>query len=165
MPGATDDRDLMRMGCFSAVLLGEDPGEQLLLSDGLHNLRLEIRQGTLLAGPVRLRIRFEGLTALDAPLLTLRRLVAFHRLGRMPRQLFPRDPRVDRAILTLRAWDAHCAGAGQREIAALLLGSPRADSDWQGPSDYLRSRVKRLLRAARATVRGNWRRLLRDPRS
>jgi hypothetical protein len=165
VPGATDERDLLRTGCFSAMLRGDDPAEQVLFSDGLHNLRLEVQRGTLLAGPVQLRFRFEGLVGIEPSLLTLRRLVAFLRLGRMPRQLFPRDPRIDRSILTLRAWDAHCAGASQREIAAALFGRADSGSDWNGPSDYLHSRVKRLLRAARAMARGDWRRLLRDPRS
>lgn len=61
VPGVADERDLLRTGCFSAVLLGEDPAEQVLFSDGLHNLRLEVQSGTLLAGPVRLRFRFDGM--------------------------------------------------------------------------------------------------------
>lgn len=162
--GAARDGDVLRMGCFSAVLLGEDPGEQILLSDGLHNLRLEIRHGSLLAGPVQLRFHLQGLSAIDPPLLALRRLAAFHRLGRMPGQLYPPDPRIGRAILALRAWDAHSAGASQREIAAMLFGGSRAAADWQGPSDYLHSQVKRLLRKGRAMVRGDWRRFLRGAR-
>lgn len=161
VPGAIGERDLLRTGCFSAMLLGEDPAEQVLFSDGLHNLRLEVQRGTLRAGPVQLRFRFEGLIGVEAPLLTFRRLVAFHRLGRMPRQLYPRDPRIERSILSLRAWDAHCAGASQREIAAALFGKADSDRAWDGPSDYLHSRVKRLLHAARGMVRGDWRRLLR----
>jgi len=162
--GARGDGDVLHMGCFSAVLQGEDPGEQVLLSDGLHNLRLEIRHGSLLAGPVQLQFRLEGLSAIDPLLLTLRRLAAFHRLGRMPRQLYPPDPRIGRAILTLRAWDAHNAGASQREIAAMLFGGARTAADWQGSSDYLHSQVKRLVRKGRAMVRGDWRRLLRGTR-
>lgn len=161
VPSVADDRDLLRSGCFSAVLLGADPTEQVLFSDGLHNLRLEIQSGSLLAGPVQLRFRLEGLGGIDAPLLTLRRLVALHRLGRMPRQLFPRDRRIDRGILTLRAFDAWSAGATRREIAAALFGKDAVERDWGGPSDHLHSRVKRLLRAARMMVRGDWRRLLR----
>lgn len=162
VPRTTDDGDLIRMGSFSAILSGEDPAEQVLFSDGLHNIRLEVQRGTVLAGPVQLHFRFEGLEEVYAPLLTLRRLIAFHRLGRMPRQLYPRDRRIDRSILTLRAWDAHRAGASQREIAAALFGRADSDSAWNGPSDYLRSRVRRLLRAACGMVEGDWRRLFRD---
>jgi hypothetical protein len=158
--GHGDDCDVLRMGCFSAVLRGAEPCEHVLLSDGLHNLRLEVRHGSLLAGPARLRFLLDGLNRIDPPLLTLRRLVAFHRLGRMPRQLFPREPRIDRAILVLRAWDARAAGASRREIAALLLGA-QGKEDWNGASDYLHSRVKRMLRTASSMARGGWRALLR----
>jgi len=155
--------DLLRVGSFSAVLRGDEPGEQVLLTDGLHNLRLEVHGGSLVNGPVSLRVRFEGVVGIDAPLLTLRRLVAFHRLGRMPLKLFPPEAHVTRSITLVRAWDAHIAGATQREIAELLLGASRARADWSGSSDYLRSKVKRLLRTGRAMVHGDWRKLLRPP--
>ncbi|HVJ00934.1 MAG TPA: DUF2285 domain-containing protein [Sphingomonas sp.] len=159
--GAEGGSDLLETGCFSALLRGADHCEQVLFTDGLRNLRLELRHGTLRAGPVRLCFRLEGPAGIDAPLLALRRLAAFHRLGRMPRLLYPRHPRVERAILTLRAWDASNAGASQREIAMLLFGAACAGREWNAPSDYLHSRIKRMLRAARSLVAGDWRQLLR----
>lgn len=159
--GEATDPDLLETGCFSTLLSGRGGGEQLLLSDGLHNLRLEIRHGSLLNGPVRLHFKFDGLAAIDSPLLTLRRLVALQRLRRMPLQLYRPDPGARRAIVMMRAWDAHAAGASQREIAALLFGTRNAESEWRAASDYLRSRVRRLVANARGMVRGDWRALLK----
>lgn len=152
--------DLARVGCFSALLRGHDPDEHLVLSDGLRRLRLDIAGGSMLAGPVRLRFRFEGLRTIAAPLLTLRRLSALDRLGRMPRKLFPAEHRADRWILALRAVDARARGASHREAAEALFGPARVRSDWNASGDYLRSQVKRLLQAGGAMVRGGWRDLL-----
>ncbi|WP_066793600.1 DUF2285 domain-containing protein [Sphingomonas soli] len=152
--------DLCRAGCFSALLRGDDPREHLVLGDGLRRLRLDIAGGSLLGGPVRLRFRLEGLRAIEAPLLTLRRLVAFDRLGRMPQGLFPAQRPVRRWIAALRAFDAHRAGASQREVAETVIGAGRVRSDWNAGSDYLRSQVRRLLRGSERMTRGGWRSLL-----
>jgi hypothetical protein len=152
--------DLGRIGCFSALLKGEDPREHLVLGDGLRRLRLDVAGGTMLGGPVRLRFRFEGLRAIDTPLLTLRRLAALDRLGRMPQTLYPADRRAARWTLALRASDAQRAGATQREVAELLLGPDRVRADWNAGTDYMRSQVRRLLRFGARMTRGGWRALL-----
>ncbi|MEI9850142.1 MAG: DUF2285 domain-containing protein [Sphingomonas sp.] len=158
-----DGLDLGRVGCFSALLQGQDPCEHVVLTDGLRHLRLDIAGGTMLAGPVRLRFRLEGLRAIGAPLLTLRRLAALDRLGRMPQALFPAERRAGRWILTLRALDARRSGASQREVAEALVGPERVRSDWNARTDYLRSQVKRLLRFGARMTRGGWRELLVPP--
>ena len=155
-----DGFDLAKVGCFSAVLRGKDPLEHVVLTDGLHRLRLDVRGGTLTSLPVRLRFGFEGLRSIDAPLLTLRRLVAFDRRGAMPLGLYGRDRRVGRWISALRADDAQRSGASQRDVAQLLFGAGRVREDWPGPSDYLRSQVRRLLRFGERMREGGWRNLL-----
>jgi hypothetical protein len=161
--GDPDGLDLGRVGCFSALLKGEDPLEHVLLSDGLRSLQLDVAGGTMLAGPVRLRFRLEGLRAIEPSLLTLRRLAALDRLGRMPQKLFPAERRALRWILALRALDARRHGASQREVAEALFGPERARTDWNAGSDYLRSQVRRLLRFGVRMSRGGWRELLRPP--
>ncbi|WP_342249695.1 DUF2285 domain-containing protein [Sphingomonas sp. OTU376] len=130
--------DLARVGCFSAVLRGDDPVEHVLLSDGLHRLRLDVRGGTVTHAPVCFRFVFDGLRKIDAPLLTLQRLVA---VGR-------------------RALDAREAGASQRDVAETLFGADRVRADWAGSSDYLRSQVRRMLAFGTRMRSGGWRALL-----
>lgn len=154
--------DLMEVGCFSALLRSDAPREHVVLSDGLRRLRLDIAGGSLLYGPVRLRFRLEGLHAIEAPLLTLRRLAGLDRLGRMPHLLFPAERRAARWIPAMRAVDAEARGASQREVAEALVGSARVRSDWNAGSDYLRSQVRRLLGLGKRMVRGEWRALLRS---
>jgi hypothetical protein len=66
--------------------------------------------------------------------------------------------------MMLRVHDALAAGASQREIASVLFGAERVEADWLGTSESLRSRVKRLVRDARAMARGGYRSLLRRRR-
>jgi len=152
--------DLAHVGCFSAVLRGSDPLEHVLLTDGLHRVRLDIRGGTLTRGPVLLRFAFEGLRTIRPPLLTLRRLVAFDRMGVMPLRLFAAERRAERWIAALRADDAYRAGGSQRDVAEALYGIGRVRHDWSGHSDYLRSQVRRLLRMGERLRSGGWRELL-----
>lgn len=153
--------DLARVGCFSAVLRGNDPLEHVLLSDGLHRLRLDVRGGTVTRGPVCLRFAFDGLRSIDAPLLTLQRLVAFGRRGVMPLRLFSAERRADRWIAALRADDIRRAGGSQRDVAEVIFGQARVREDWAGASDYLRSQVRRLLRFGTRMRSGGWRELLK----
>lgn len=151
---------LAQIGCFSAVLRGKDSLEHVVLTDGLHRLRLDVRGGTLTESPVRLRFALDGLRSIEAPLLTLRRLVAVDRRGAMPLGLYGRDRRAGRWIAALRADDAQRSGASQRDVAQLLFGIERVRDDWTGTSDYLRSQVRRLLRFGERMRGGGWRSLL-----
>lgn len=152
--------DLATVGCFSAVLRGSEPFEHVVLTDGLRRMRLDVRGGTVTRMPVRLRFIFDGLRSIDAPLLTLRRLVAFDRRGTMPLGLFEKERRGARWISALRADDARRAGASHRDVAQVLYGAKRVREDWPGPSDYLRSQVRRLLRFSERMRGGGWRSLL-----
>ncbi|GGC04992.1 hypothetical protein GCM10011494_24440 [Novosphingobium endophyticum] len=96
--------------------------------------------------------------------LALRRFLALCRYGRFARSLFPPDPGMARAIAVLRAHDALVAGASQREIGCVLFGAARVEREWNGTSDSLRSRVRRLMRDARRMARGDYRLILRKHR-
>ncbi|MEP9360034.1 DUF2285 domain-containing protein [Sphingomonas sp. KR3-1] len=131
-----------------------------MLTDGLHQLRLDVRGGTLTRGPVRLHFEFEGLAEIDAALLTLRRLVAVDRRGKIPLGLFAKEPRAGRWIAAARALDAREAGASQRDVAETLFGGERVRADWAGSSDYLRSQVRRMLAFGTRMRSSGWRALL-----
>lgn len=90
--------------------------------------------------------RIAGRGAAEAVLPTLRRFLALFRHKRFVRSLFPPDPRIGLGILTLRVQDALIAGASQRDIAGALFGEARTAAEWNGRSDSLCSRVRRLVR-------------------
>ena len=100
----------------------------------------------------------------DARFVPLRRRASLFRTGGFLPPLFPPDRRVERLIQVLRVDDALSAGASQRAIAEVLFGSERISTDWRIASDSLRSRVRRLVRDARRTAEGSYRKLFRlDP--
>ncbi|HEY7810909.1 MAG TPA: DUF2285 domain-containing protein [Allosphingosinicella sp.] len=158
---ARDRLDLSQFRGRATIHASLDGEEHLLLSDGLRSIRVDIVSGTLRGGAARLSYRLRGLLAADAPLLVLRRLLAFCRTGRFSPALHRREPRAARWIMTLRAYDALTAGASQREIAEALLSRDAALSRWRVAAPSLRSRVQRLVRTAREMGDGGYLEYLR----
>lgn len=161
--GHPDGFDRASLAPWLTVVTGADGREHAVLSDGYRRIRIDIDDGSLVAGaPVVLRYSLIGEVgrATDTRLMPLRRLAGFLRTGRFIPALFPAERRVERLIEVLRVADALDAGASQRDIAAALYGSDRISSDWRTASDSLRSRVRRLVREARRMAAGAYRGLL-----
>ena len=162
--GDGDGFDLSRLSCIVTVLRTGDGTEHVLLGDGVHRVQLEVRHGSLLEGPVRLRYDLAGFESVEPKLMTLHRFIALRRLGKFPRSLFPPERRAHRWIAALRALDGSRAGASPREIAAALFGADTVRNDWDGASDYLRSRVRRATAAGERLASGGHLDLLRRSR-
>lgn len=161
--GASSDNiaiDLAELPLAATIVTGK-AGEQVALCDGFRRIALLVTGGTLLAGPVRARFVLDYAMGLDRRIVTLRRLAGLLETGRFPRSLFPREPRVDRWLLALRAFDAAAAGASQREIAEVLFAPLYRASEWKNDSAFLRLRVNRLLRLGQRMAAEDYRALLR----
>jgi hypothetical protein len=161
-PADPDSISIARIAPWLAIATDAAGREHAVLSDGWHHIRLDIEEGSL-AGQdaVLLHYRMRGLASAEARLLPLRRFLDLCRHRRFARSLFPRDPWIDRGIDMLRVHDAIRQGASQREIGAILFGDQRVARDWNDVSDSLRSRVRRLVREARAMAHGGYRQLMR----
>jgi hypothetical protein len=151
--------DLDRLAAIATVTRSRGR-EHLLLSDGLHAVRLDGPAGIFSSGPACLRYVLEGVTGAEPPLLTLRRLLSLYRNRRFSRSLHAREARARRWILALRAWDALVAGADQREVAQHLLSRSAGDPRWRSREPSVRSQAQRLVRSARAFANGGYRALL-----
>lgn len=151
--------DLSELNGFARVLVGHGV-EHLVLSDGLHSIRLDGPPGIFTEGPAQLRFSIQGIDSARAPLLGLRRFLAFARTRRFSRILHPREPRARRWILMLRAYDALGAGATLREIAAYLFRSSVAEPLWREREPSIRLQAQRLVRSARRLAAGEYRHLL-----
>lgn len=159
--GPAEDRfDLERFGSCATWVRGGSGTEHVLLSDGMHRLRLDIVSGTIGDGPVMLCFQLAGMRSVRGPLLVLRQLVALWHGGRFSRALHPLEARASRWILLLRTHDALAAGAGQREIAERLLDRDAGGRRWRVEAPALRSRVQRLVRDARQMAAGGYLSLL-----
>jgi hypothetical protein len=162
----TDSRDGdafdVRNLCHPVVVLRSGDGiEHVLLCDNIHRLQLEVRQGSLLEGPVRLRYDLAGFDKVKPKLLALRQLLALQRFGRFTRSLNLAEIHKQRWLTALRALDGVRAGASHREIASGLWGGEIVREDWRSESDYLRSRVRRTIRNGETLANGGYLRLLK----
>jgi hypothetical protein len=134
--------------------------EQVALGDGQGRLRLEVGEGSVCHGPVSLVARFDRLDWAEPQWLTLRRLIRSIRQGKlMTPPPLPLE-RTTRWQMALRCWDAKADGASLRELADILVGPARAQSEWCQETDYLRSRVRRILRFNRHMMDRGWKELL-----
>jgi hypothetical protein len=160
---AADNADaflLERFGELAKLVRGEG-GQHLLLSDGSRSIRLDVRGVPLESGPVRLVYEIAGFACAAPAVLALRRLIHLASTGRFSRVLHPPEPRARRFILMLRAFDALQAGAGQREIAAQLLGTAARQARWRTEASSIRSQAQRLVHAARRMSSESYLKLLR----
>lgn len=155
---AVDGFDLRALA-LPVTLLRQGGVEHVLIADGTARLRLAVLEGTLARGPVRLRYPLP-IGHRHPHLLALRQLMTLRETGRLMSGFCLPGRRAPRWTMVLRAWDAHCAGLSQRDIACLFWGHERVDADWNGRSDYLRMRVYRMVRTARYLVHDGWPRLL-----
>lgn len=151
--------ELARLAAISTIV-ADGEQEHLLVSDGLRAIRLDLLSGSVRRGPVRLHYRLAGLAGAERPLLTLRRLLALWRTGRLSAQLHPVEARAARFVLMLRVHDALASGATQREIAAGLLSAEAGEARWRVRAPTVRSRVQRLVRSARFMAAGGYLALL-----
>jgi hypothetical protein len=163
-PDHPDAFHISRLLLSTTTVVGSTGTEHLAISDGLRRIRLDVVEGTLLRGPVRLHYRLAGFVDAEPQLLTMQRLLALHRLGRFARGLHSRETKAERWVMMLRAHDLSMAGASQREIAAELFGLDDTQ-DWRTRSDYLRLRIQRLLRDANGLIHGGYLDLLRGSTS
>ena len=160
-PSRRDAVDIESLASWVTIVRARSGSEHLLLSDGVRAIRVDVLAGTLAKGPVQLRYLIAGLAAAEAPVLTLRRLLALERTRRFSRTLHPREARARRWVLALRTYDALSAGAPQREIAALLVGRAALEPRWRSEASSLRLQAQRLVRSARLMSAGGYRNLLR----
>jgi hypothetical protein len=142
------------------LVTGADGCEHAVLAEGRCRIRLDVRSGSLRGGPVVLHYRLSGVSTLRSRILPLRQLLALCTHRRFVMSLFPPDPRMERFVDALRVHDALSDGASAAQIVEAFYGSERAVQDADCGSNSLKSRIRRLVREARAMAAGKYRSLL-----
>jgi hypothetical protein len=152
--------DLRRVAQFATVVIDEQSHEHVVLSNGKQRIRIDVEVGTMLNGPVTLKIICN--TPMDAPTATntLSRASLLWRLGRMPDTGRKADQKTQRLIAALRVYDALASGASRQHIARALFGDDRVAKEWYSTSDAMRSTVKRLVRLSNHLAAGGYRDLM-----
>lgn len=160
-PADPDSVDVDRLAPWLTTATGCDGFEHIVLSNGWQRIRIDLDSGSLAqGGAFLLRYRVSGVTSAESKLLSLRQFLGLCRHGQFASSLFPPERRVDRWLKLLRVHDALQAGASQREIGTVLFGQDLTRSGWYQDNDWVRSRVRRLVRDARTMMRGGYRLLL-----
>jgi len=159
-PGHVDAIDFTGLNKRIDVLVDDQRREHVTVATDGAAISLRVRSGTLLDGPVRLAYALVGLSRLDAQLQTLRNLLGLVGHDRLSPRRISTNHTVTRWVAQLRALDALETGASARDIANLLFGERRTMRDWRDASDYLRLRIQRLVRGARAMRDGGYLSLL-----
>ena len=108
--------------------------EHLIIEQNGTVTRLDIIEGTALAGPVSLRFYVLDDANLETRVSAIRAFRATSGSRRSHLQLA-------RRIHALHAKDAHAAGASLREIAELILGPGK----WPGDGEYRKSLIRRMI--------------------
>lgn len=161
-PTIASDRDgisaVMLHPWFSSII--DKSGEHVVLSDGLRRIRIDVQNGNLSHGPVVLMYLIEGSRSASCKVMPLKRAIEVTVRRRFPANLFPPQPRAQRALALLRVHDAVADGATHREIAEALFGQDQAKLAWNGVSDSMRSQVRRMVSAAKVLSAGAYQRML-----
>lgn len=167
MACARDDADAFDLQQLPtpAAILKDRQGEELACYCKNATVRLSIRSGTLLEGPVRLSYHITGLHELDHRSLALRQFDALMRLGRVPKTLVTTRPPTARRLHLIRTLNALAQTTTPRCIAAELFGNNLVTRDWNHESDYLRMRTRRLIERASDLISGGYLTLFRQRRS
>lgn len=157
-----DAFDLARLGSLVKVFWDDGGIEHLLFCDGRQALRLDIVEGTVCDGPVRLAWQLSGIGGLAPQVESLRRLITIDRLGRFGMLAAPAKARARarKVALLIRAYDAVAAGASHRDVATAFFSVSPAH--WRTEASSYRARTQRLIRAAQAAGRAGPVALLRD---
>jgi hypothetical protein len=144
--------DLLAQRVPATLLRCHGRPEELRLAWGGRAVRLSITSGTLLDGPVRLSFHLDGDRALSIRLRALRAFNSLASHGCIPDLPAPFAPSARKMAMLLATIDGLARGWSQKEIAIALFGENAVAANWGGRSDFLKSRVRRLIAWARDLV-------------
>jgi hypothetical protein len=130
----------------------------LMKGPGVH-IPLEIRDVGVLTNPFAPVFEIDGFSDLNAQTELLKRLHRF--AAQAPsaanRPAFAIDERLHHALIAL---DESLRGKTYRQIAITIFGEKKVTEEWQGPSQFLKDRTRRLVAKGTELMKGGYRDLL-----
>jgi len=155
-------RSAMTLGTFKAQRLAA------IAADGTHvvtmkredsRIALKLVGLPVLTRPFRITFEVDGLDNIGAQtdaLKVLQRLAAAD-AAKAFRSPFANNERLCHALIAL---DLSIAGKTYRQIAVALFGKETVAADWQGASQFLKDRTRRLVAKGHELMNGGYRDLL-----
>ena len=135
-----------------SVVVGEDGDEHVSIVTGPESLRLDVVTGSVLHGPVSLRVHLSCAGAITFRLAALDRLLRLLDVVDGGRRSPPADRRLPRLVEALHVVDLLAQGARLSQIAAALSPGLAFTSDWPGAGEHRKSKVRRQVALARRLV-------------
>jgi hypothetical protein len=161
-PAPGDDARVCRLADFKAdrrAVIGVDGIPRVLIKGrGLH-VPLEIHGLSVLTAPFVPVFELHDLADLAGHTELLRRLQRFTEPGDTATQGQPTmcEERLHHALIAL---DESLKGRTYRQIAIIIFGEKQVAEEWQGSSQFLKDRTRRLVAKGNELMNGGYRDLL-----
>ena len=152
----------LTLSCFEAdrvAAIGVDNVPLVLIKRlGVH-VAVQIHDVAVLTNAFTPVFEIDGFADLNAQTELLKRL---HRLmEQVPSAANRPAPAIDERLHhALIALDGSLAGKTYRQIAITIFGEKKVAEDWQGPSQFLKDRTRRLVAKGTELMKGGYRDLL-----
>lgn len=161
-PGEGDEAKIIRLADVIAdrrAIIGADGISRVLIKGGGLHVPLEIHGLHVLTAPFTPVFELHDLADLSTQTELLRRLQRFLdpalAVAQTPR--FAGDERLNHALIAL---DESLKGKTYRQIAIAIFGERKVAEEWQGVSQFLKDRTRRLVAKGTELMRGGYRDLL-----
>lgn len=130
----------------------------LMKGPGVH-IPLEIHDIAVLTNPFAPVFEIDGFVDLNTQTELLKRLHRFAEQvpSAVSRSAFAIDERLHHALIAL---DESLRGKTYRQIAITIFGEKKVAEEWQGPSQFLKDRTRRLVAKGTELMKGGYRDLL-----
>jgi len=162
-PSADRSSDCVHLASLptsATLFLGGDDEQHLLIGRPGHAVQLLCPERPRISSDAIIRPEIHGCQALEPKFAALKSLAELRRRAHPTMRV--RLPRYVRMLpQILGALDGSLAGASQRDIAARIFGPSTVEQEWRTDSDYLRARVRRLIRKGQELMTSGYRRLLK----
>lgn len=160
LPGARAV-DPARLSCRTTLVMDRGRQHLLFADEAGRFLQLSVC-GDQIAGPIYLMTdAIPQRNCAETRLKSIRRLTDLVERGGLYPRLYPVEIQARRLGIVLQALDGYLAKASQREIATVLFGKERVETDWSHPGAHLRDQVRRAIRRGRDLMNGGYLKLLR----
>jgi hypothetical protein len=139
--------------------IGVDNVPLVLMKGPSVHIPLEIHDVAVLTNPFAPVFEIDGFSDLNVQTEMLKRL---HRFAEQApsvasRPAFTIDERLHHALIAL---DESLRGKTYRQIAITIFGEKKVAEEWQGPSQFLKDRTRRLVAKGTELMKGGYRDLL-----
>ncbi len=150
---------LSRFNADRTAAIGVDNVPLVLMKGPGVHIPIEIHDVAVLTHPFAPVFEIDGFANLSAQAELLKRL---HRFAEQApsaanRPAFTIDERLHHALIAL---DESLRGKTYRQIAITIFGEKKVAEEWQGPSQFLKDRTRRLVAKGTELMKGGYRDLL-----